>query len=140
LPQRPCRIWDKEIRWIAQPTAELAYSWKTQPTAHGQKGYHFIGRIEAAYASTQDVTLTMVAFDGTSPEMITLPSTGGAHQKVLLTPTANKFMLMTYAAVSGAPFQIFVNEWTIWLGWWGRDGELVPWRGLGGICGDKAEI
>ena len=70
LPQGPCRIWDKEIRWVAQPTAELSCTWKTQPTAHGQKGYHFIGRIEAAYASTQDVTLTMVAFDGTSPEPI----------------------------------------------------------------------
>jgi len=140
LPQGSCRIWDKEIRWIAQPTAELAYNWKTQPTAHGLKGYQFIGRIEASYCSTQDVVLTLAAFDGTSPQTITLPSTGGTHQKVLLTPTANKFMLMSYAAISGEPFQIFSNEWTVWIGVWGRSGELVPWRGLGGLCGDGAAI
>jgi hypothetical protein len=140
VPQAACRVWEKEIVWIAQPTPELAYTWSTQATAHDLKGYQTIARIEAAYASTASVTLAFTTFDGSSPLSITLPSTSGAHKKVLLTLSPNKFMLMTYSATSSAAFQIFAGEWTIWVAPWGRTGEAIPWRGLGGICGSGAAI
>ena len=135
-----CRIWDKEIVWVAQPTPELASTWKTQATAHGLKGYQSIVRIEAAYASTAAVTLSFSVTDGIAPTTITLPSTAGAYSKVLLTLTANKFQSITYSAVTTGLLQMFVNDWTIWISQWGRDGGSIPYQNLGSAHGDKAGI
>jgi hypothetical protein len=135
-----CRIWLDEVTWVAEATPELALTWATQPTAHGQSGYHSILRIEASYVATAPVTLNVAVYDGSPPAAITLPSTGGVKQRVLLTPTFNKGQLFTYSAVSTAAFQIYLPEWTFWIGAWGRKGPAIPYRMLGGSFDDKAGV
>lgn len=140
VPSAPCRIWTPEIQWIAEATPELASTWTTQPTSHGMSGYHSILRIEAAYSASSSVTLNATAFDGTSPATITLPSTGGVKQKILITPTFNKGQLYTYSATSASPFQMFNREFIVWVGQWGRSKLAVPYNLLGGAFDDKAVI
>jgi hypothetical protein len=134
----PWRKWG--IEYVFQPTPEAVQSWITQLSALSGKGYMTIPRIEAAWAATQPVTLTITAFDGTSPAVLTLPSTTGAYQKLLLTLTANKGMMYQFSATSPAPFQLWLPDWIVWVGAWGRTSELIPYRNLGGPFGDKAEI
>jgi hypothetical protein len=136
------RLWYPEIQWFAEATPELASTWATQPTSHGMTGFHSVLRIEASYTATGPVTLTLTAFDGTAPVPIVLPSTSGIKAKILLTPTFNKARLYTYSAVSAqnAPFQIFVREWTVMVGQWGRSGPATSYSLLGGAFDDKAAI
>ena len=146
LPTSPCRIWVPEIQWIAEPTPELATTWQTQASALGSpadvgtNGYKHIPRIDAAYSSTAPVTLTITAFDGISPAPITLPPTGGVYQKILVDLTPNKGMLYTFKASSPQTFQIFANDFGVWVGDWNRQGPYRIYRNLGGQFGDSARI
>jgi hypothetical protein len=140
VPSAPCRIWLDEIRWVAQPTAELAITWKTQFTAHGLSGYQHVYRIEAAYASTAPVMLTITSYDGSSPTVIVLPATGGAYRKAIVNLTPNKGTLYQYSATSWSPFQMFLNDFLVWVGLWGRPGNYVPYRLIGSEAGDGARI
>lgn len=140
IPSEPCRFWYSEMQWMAQPTPELATTWTTPFTSHGVAGYHHIGRIEAAYAAQSTVAFAITSFDGTSPQLIVLPATGGAYQKLLITPTANKGMLYRYSAVSAQAFQIFINSFLIYVGQWARQGPYLQYRLLGGQYGDAANI
>jgi len=83
------------LEWTAEAVPQPVYvrSWQSVPTAHGQQGYHFIYKIRFAYHSFGTVTLTITAFDGTSPQAITLPNTNGQYRKVEFTPTVNKALL-----------------------------------------------
>jgi hypothetical protein len=128
------------ISYIWEPSPEKVRTWHTQRTAHGLQGYQHVSRIEAAYESSASVTLTLTSFDGISPVPLTLPSTGGVYQKLLLTLTPNKGQLYEYDAVSGAAFRLFLNDWVVWVGQWGRPGPYIAYRNLGGEFGDKAEI
>ncbi len=128
------------ITYVWEPSPESVRTWITQRTAHGLKGYQHICRIEAAYESTANVILTLTAYDGTSPAPLVLPSTGGVYHKLLLTLTPNKGQLYEYSATSAAPFRLFLNDWTVWLGEWGRPGPYLAYRNLGGEFGDKASI
>ena len=140
IPSAPCRVWLQEIKWIAQKTPDIGATWITQASALGQQGYMSIPRIEAAWSATAEVTLTITAFDGTSPAVLTLPSTGGKYHKEHLTLTPNKGTLYQFSAVSASPFQMFLNDWVVSVCPWGRSGPEVPFRNLGSQFGDKAEI
>jgi len=140
LPTSPCRIWLGEIVWVAEPTPELATTWTTQWTALGSKGYKHIARIEAAYASTADLTLTITSQDGTSPVPLVLPSTGGVYEKRLLTLTLNKGQAFKFSGVSPATCQIFWNDFIVWRADWGRVEEATAYRLLGAEFGDRARI
>ena len=139
-PLAPCRYWDDEIVWIWEETPELAAVWITQWTALGSKGYKSIPRIEAAYASTQSVTLTITSYDGQSPVALTLPATGGVMQRVLLTLSFNKGQLYQFQLTSSAPFQVFANDFIVHVYDWGRQGEMRAYNNLGAEFGDKARI
>ena len=128
------------IEYIFEPTPESVESWITQWTALGMKGYGSVPRIEASYSSTTPVTLAVQSYDGQSPNALTLPATGGATQRILLTLTFNKGSLYRFSATSTAKFQIFMNDFLVWVAEWGRVAEMVPFRGLGGAFGDKATI
>ena len=128
------------ISYEWQPSPEAVRTWKTQRTAHGRKGYQHISRILAAYSSLDDVTLMITSWDGQSPAPLTLPSTGGLYHKVLLTLTANKGQWFEYAATSLQPFRLFLNDWVVWIGEWGRMGPYIDYHNLGGEFGDRAEI
>lgn len=140
VPQDQVRWRRFQVEYIFEPSPEAVNTWKTQNTAHGMQGYQHIGRIEAAYSSVASVSLTITAFDGVSPSVITLPSTGGAYQRILLTPTFNKGQLYGYAAVSSGRFQIYLNDWIVYVRQWGSPGPYTPYRLLGGAFGDNAKI
>lgn len=134
----PWRFFD--VSWIFEETPEQADTWETQATSFGFNGFSHIQRIVAAYVSSTPVTLTITAFDGTSPMPVTLPSTGGAYQKLLVVLTPNKGQLYTFAAQSAGPFQLYLDDWEILVGSWGRDGAYTTWKSLGGRHGVKAAI
>lgn len=128
------------IQWITQPTPESSPVWITQFTAHGMTGYQHIPRIEVAYAAAASVTLTLNVYDGTAPSPITLPTTGGVYHKVQTALTFNKFMLVQYQAVSASPFRLYLNDWTMWIGPWGRSSPYTLYHNMGGEFGDKVEV
>jgi hypothetical protein len=128
------------LEYVWEPSPESVQTWKTQFTAHGLSGYQHVARIETAYASVAPVTLALTSYDGTSPQVVTLPSTGGVYRKLLVTLTFNKGTLYQYAATSTGRFQLFLNDWIVWIGQHGRTGPYVAYRNLGGQVGDKARI
>lgn len=128
------------ITYIFEPTPESVETWTTQWTALGGKGYKHIPRIEASYSSTAKVTLTITSYDGVSPTVLTLPSTSGVTEKLLLTLTLNKGQLYKFSATSPARLQIFWNDFIIWVGEWGRKSGMRAYRNLGGEFGDSARI
>lgn len=128
------------ISYVWGPSPEFTYTWITQRTSHGLSGFHFIQRMLFAYASTAAVTLTVTAFDGVSPSVITLPSTGGLYQKVVIIFTFNKGLLFQYSAISTSPFQIWLSALESIIGVWGRNGAFINYPLLGTVGGDKAEI
>lgn len=139
-PANNVRIWYDEIIWVFEPTPEVAKTWVTQWTACGQKGYFHIPRIEASYSSTAPVTLQLTSYDGTSPQTITLPSTGGVTQRLLVTFTLNKGTLYKFSATSTRGFQMFLDDWIVYVGAWERQAGYELYRNLGAEFGDKARI
>lgn len=129
-----------DVDWIFEPTPEMAETWETQGTSFGFNGYSHIQRIVAAYAATAAVTLTITAFDGTSPVAITLPSTAGAYQKSLQVLTFNKGQLYFFKASSASPFQLYLDDWEVLVGNWGRSGGYLTWKSLGASHGVKATV
>lgn len=128
------------ISYIWEPSPEFTYTWKTQRTSHGLSGFHHVQRILFPYASSAPVTLTITAFDGVSPNVVTLPSTSGAYQKVVVVLSFNKALLYAYSATSPAPFQIWRSSIEIVLGPWGRQGAYTNYPLLGTDGGDQAAI
>lgn len=140
VPTGNIRIFTAESKWVYEPTPEKVSQWgPTQWTSHGQTGYIFLYRLEASYSSTQTVSLSATSFDGTSPSPIILPATGGVPKRFMFAFTPNKGKLFQYSASSSAPFQLFLNDWTLWLGVWGTR-TLVQINNLGEAFGDKAKI
>jgi hypothetical protein len=136
--QLPWRFWD--VEWVFEPTSEAAETWMTQGTAHGLQGYMHVKQVSPCYASDTPVTLTITSFDGQSPQPIVLPATGGAMQKAAFMLTANKGQLYFYAATSSAPFNLFLENWEIEVGGWGRQDNYLRYRNLGDPTGDQARI
>lgn len=132
------RLW--KVKWIYQSTPESAVTWATQATAFGFNGYLHMKEMLAAYVSAATITLTITAFDGLSPSVLTLPSTGGTYRKVLFPCTPNKGLLYKFSAVSTAPFQIFESDCEILIRAWGSNESYTRYRGFGGDKGDGAKI
>jgi len=128
------------VSYIWEPSPEFTYTWVTQGTSHGFSGFQHVQRIIFAYASTDVVTISIVAFDGTSPANITLPSTGGQYKKVVKILTYNKGLLYQYSALSPAPFQIWKEDLEVIVGIWGRQSSYVNYPLLGGNRGDNATL
>ena len=77
------------------------------------------------------VQLTINAYDGISPQPITLPATApGQTVKTEIVPTMNKGLLYQFSAVgSWAPL---LDESELLICQWGRSGYCVRCPGLGG--------
>ena len=142
--------WRKfNLQYIWERTPEFAFTWKTQRTAHGLSGFHFIARMLIPYAALADVTLTITAFDGTSPAVIILPSTAGVYKKIVVVPTFNKGLLFEYLfnatpieqciGFNGA-FQLWENDLEVQVGQWGRGATLTNYPLVGDQRGDLATI
>jgi len=116
------------LEWRFYAAPDGVYTWNSQFMSHGMNGFQHIARIECAYASTASVVLDFDVYDGTAPQSVTLPSTGGVYHKVLITLTYNKFMLIQYFATSASPMQMYLDAWTIYLGLWARQTPYVPFH------------
>jgi hypothetical protein len=136
--QTPWRMFD--VEWIGEPTPEQAETWQTQGMSFGFNGYSHIQRIVAAYASNTPITLTITSYDGQSPSPVTLPATGGVYQKTLFVLTANKGMLYFFKASSTAPFQLYLPDFEIQAGNWGRSDGYLNYKSLGGPKGGSAKV
>lgn len=128
------------ITYVWEPSPEFTYTWKTQRTSHGLSGFHHVQRMLFTYAANGDVILTVTAFDGVSPAVVTLPTTGGIPQKVVVVFTFNKGLLYQYSAISTASFQIWKDDLEVIVGDWGRQGAYNNYPLLGGNRGDSATI
>jgi hypothetical protein len=128
----PSEIFEWSSEFALQPL--LIRSWQSVPTSHGLQGYHFIYRIRFAYMtrSSNPVTLTITAYDGTSPSTITLPATNGAYHKVEFVPTFNKGLLFTYQGTSSDQWAPITEDCEILVGAWNRTGPCSVFTGLGG--------
>lgn len=138
VPQQKCRVWWSEIEWKAEATPELAANWITQWTSFGRPGFKTIPKIEGTYNSVSGFTLTISIQDGTAPQQIVFPATVGT-QKFFFNLTFNKFLLAQFSAVGSAPFQLFMEDFIVYVEDWGRLGAAVPYK-LGAEFGDKATI
>lgn len=136
--QVPWRFWD--VQWVWEPTPEYAETWTTQGTSFGYNGYSHIPSLTGAYVASAPVVVTVSVDDGTAPAPITLPATGGAYQKLFQMLTFNKGQLYFFSAISTAPFALWLDDWEIRVGNWGREGPYVTHRNLGGSRGDKAAL
>jgi hypothetical protein len=134
----PWRFFD--ITWVTEPTPEFAETWQTQGTSFGLLGYMHVKQVSPAYASTVPITLTITSFDGLSPAVITLPSTGGAFQKSTFMLTPNKGQLYFFRTSASSPYQLYLPDWEVLVGQWGRSESYIRWQGLGGLKGDNAKI
>lgn len=116
----PTKIHTWQPMYQAVPVS--VFQWKTQGTSFGWMAYGHIRQINFCYKSTADVTLTITVYDGTSPAVITLPSTGGAVRKIMFPLTFNKGMLYFFTGVSSAEWSPYLGETEIYTGEWGRTG------------------
>ena len=136
--QLPWRFFD--ARWIAEQTPEMAETWQTQFTTHGQLGFMHVRQVSIMYAATQPVTLTISVYDGTAPAPIALPATGSAVKKIVFVPTFNKGQLYAYKFSSAAPFQVYQERSETLIGRWGRADAYSNVPLVGGNEGDKAAV
>lgn len=126
----PTTVYEWSSEFVAQPL--LIRSWKSVPTSHGLKGYHHIRDLFFAYLASAPVTLTITAYDGNSPAVLTLPSTSGLYNKVEFVPTFNKGLMFTYEATSDEPWAPIEEDCEVHVGAWARSGEYSVFTGLGG--------
>jgi hypothetical protein len=129
-------LWQPSL--VVQPAREL--SWTSFGSSFDLKGYLHLRQMNLAWVSTQPITISTVAYDGTSPAPITIPASGGAYQKALFPFSPNKGMLFNFTASSPAPFQIFNDDSELYVGQWGRADGYTVFRGFGGRTADDAPI
>jgi hypothetical protein len=103
-------------------------AWRTQWLSHGQAGFQTIYYIEAAWASTTNITLQIQTYDGQAPANITLPGSSGAYQRTKFSVSPNKGRLFRYGTTSSAPYQLILGDFIIWVGPWGRRDLALPFR------------
>lgn len=134
----PTRLYVWQPSSVVQPARTIA--WTTFGSSFGLDDYFHIRSMEFAYVSTAPITLTITTYDGQSPQVVTLPSTGGAYQKTFFPLTANKGQLYRFAASSSATFQIFFDDSDFHLGAWGRTTPYAQVKNFGGGAKDAAPI
>jgi hypothetical protein len=129
----PTTLFEWSLEFAPQPIT--IRTWRSVPTSHGLNGYHSVYRIRFAYKTkgTNAVTLKLTAFDGTSPENISMPGTSGAYQKVEFTPTFNKGLLYTYEATSDGEWTPIIEDCEVLVAAWDRSSPCTVFTGLGGV-------
>jgi hypothetical protein len=135
---KPTQLFLWQPSYDIQPARTIG--WLTFGTSFGLKGFMHIPQISIAWVSTAPITLTITTVDGQSPQVITIPSSGGVYQKALFRVSANKGQLYVFAASSSAPFQIFEDDIEILVGQWGRDGDYLIAKSFGGSASAQSPI
>jgi hypothetical protein len=131
VPQSNARIWwggigDGVSEWCFQPFPEASTLWQTELTALGGFGWQHLRLINLEYISTASATLSFVVDTGNGsivPASITIPSSGGTQTKLKITPTYNKWKLISFGITSSAPITVFQEGLETWTRSWGSAGE-----------------
>lgn len=125
VPAGPVRL--GKIRWVFEPSPELAQYWFTQGTSHQIPGWQFLRDGYIAHISTAQVVLT-VTVDGRNYTYY-IPSSGGVYKKSYVVfgdgadpSTPLKGKLFTYSLFSTSPFRLFVRDSEV---------RVHPWAGPG---------
>jgi len=127
VPHDPMRIF--KVKWIWEPSPELAYLWITQATSHGIRGFGHVRDAIIHHASTADVQLTIGA-DGQT-EVYTIPHSSGQSVRSYVKLRAQKGRLWNYSITSASPFRLFKKDSFIRLKPWGAKEfmEIAPFGG-----------
>lgn len=97
------------------------FDWKTQITSFGWAAYGHLRQWNISYRALADVTITITAYDGNSPAVITLPATAGEVVKIMVPFTFNKGMLYRFFGTSTAEWAPYLSESELFVGAWGRE-------------------
>jgi hypothetical protein len=129
-----------KLTWVFQPTPESVFTWKTQPTSHGQSGWQHLRQNQIiAHRSTADITFTLLA-DGTT-YTFTIPNSGGFFAKTILPISAIKAMVWEYTFTSTQPFSLWQEDQEhVMVKAWGSTGPYERFKLMGGQMGPRAEI
>lgn len=135
------RVWRTEL--VFQPFPETTMNWQTELTSLGGEGFQHLRMMNLEYISTATITLSFAVDTGNgsiAPATITIPSSSGTQAKIKLTPSPNKWKLISFGASSTAPIRLFLDGLEIWTRSWGSSSEyrkLKPW---GGKSAPAAEV
>lgn len=121
-PDAPIRI--LQLRWVWEPTPELADRWETQYTTHDLPGFLTIIDGVVAYVSTATVTWTIQFQDGTTVAY-NLASSAGAYRRVRQIIGAAKGKAVRYIWTSAAPFQLYKRDCSVRIVGWGGAMQVV---------------
>lgn len=103
-----------------QPVPISVFLWKNQGTTFGMRGYKHLRQVVFAYKATSPVTITITVDDGTAPDPIVLPSTGGLLKKTVFPFTFNKGLIYFISATSEELWTPYNDETEFWVGAWER--------------------
>ena len=129
----PWRVWNNQI--VAQPFPEATQLWQTELTALGGEGFQHLRLMNLDYICTAPITLSFAVETGNgsiAPAMITIPSSSGTQAKLKLTPTFNKFKLLSFSASCSAPMYLFLDGLECWLRSWGSSSSYRKMRPFAG--------
>ena len=130
------KMWN--VQWVYEATPEAVFTWKTQPTAHGLKGWQHLRQLELAHASTATLIFTLTV-DGVSYSYQIAPS-GGQFVKTLVPLRAVKGKVFSYSVVSTAPFRLWHDDLEVYVKQWGSAGAYSNAPVVGGEMGATARV
>lgn len=120
------------IQWVFDEEPLSMIRWETQLIDHGLAGEHVLYSAQVTLKSTTDVTLTVSAYNNlgvlVSATAYTIPSTGGAKQKLYVPFIAAKGVLYKYlfAPVDGStPFSLYREESSVLVLPWGAGSPIT---------------
>lgn len=137
----PWRVWRNDL--IFQPFPETTQLWQTELTSLGGDGWQHLRMINLEYISNADITLTFTVDSGNgsiAPVVMTIPSSNGFQAKLKLTPTFNKWKLISFGALSSESMRLFLPGAEFWVREWGSSDEYRKLKPFGGNSSPAAEV
>lgn len=125
----PWRVFNEDI--IFQPFPELTMLWQTELNSLGMTGWNHLREMNISHISTADLTLTL-SFDSWPSIKITIPNSGGAQAKEIITPDSNKWKLVGFSITSTEAFRLFLEDIEVKVGGWNRTSEYTTLHPFGG--------
>jgi hypothetical protein len=117
--------------FVAEPDAESATLWQTQPTTFGFPAFGHVARAQIPHRSTADIVMT-VTIDGV-PQTYTIPGgTAGEYKKTFITLKAIKGKWFEFKFTSAAGARIYQKDVVIYGKAFGDSGpyqQLAPFGG-----------
>lgn len=119
-----------EPEFVAEPDAELATIWETQPTSFDFPAFGHVSRVQVAHRSTADFNMR-VTIDGVSTDY-TVPGGSGQEAKSFITLKAIKGKLFQFTFTSTEGVRLYRRDTIAYGKAWSDPGPyqpLMPWGG-----------